>query len=324
LFDSVPTSEPIGEVWLTGDACTFASGQLIGRSLGEAWRGLSAEWKGHRFQSAARIPLLIKFIFPEDKLSVQVHPDDEYARLHEAAAGGVGKTEMWYAVAASPGAELLLGLEPGVTPEIFQQALSTADVERCLTRLLVQTGDVFFVPAGTAHTIGPGVLLCEVQEHSDITYRVFDYDRRQPDGSMRPLHIRQALEVLRFGPQRCAQTRGVQVGQAPLQKTFLAACSHFATEIWEFNETAAGTTNPDCFELLVVLEGPGRIQWRSESMPCAAGETWLLPAALGEYHLIPQSRAKVLRTYVPDLERLSLELAENGLSETQRFTVLHK
>jgi len=324
LFDSVPVNEPIGEVWLTGDGSTFASGQLIGRSLGEAWTGLSAEWKGHRFQAAARIPLLIKFIFPEDKLSVQVHPDDEYARLHEAAAGGIGKTEMWYAVAARPGAELLLGLEPAVTRETFQQALNTPDVERCLTRLPVQAGDGFFVPAGTAHTIGPGMLLCEVQEHSDITYRVFDYNRRQADGSMRPLHIRQALEVLRFGAQSCRQTRGVQVQKGPLQKTYVAACPHFAAEIWEFNEAAAGTTSPDCFELLIALEGRGRIQWRCESMPLAAGEAWLLPAALGEYHLIPQSRVKLLRTYVPDLQKLSRELAESGLSESQRSAVLHK
>jgi mannose-6-phosphate isomerase len=324
LFEGVPAKEPIGEVWLTGDACTFASGPLVGRSLGEAWAGLSAEWKGDRFQSAARIPLLVKFIFPEDKLSVQVHPDDEYARLHESASGGVGKTEMWYAVAARIGAELLLGLKPGVTTEAFRQALNTADVERCLSHLAVQAGDAFFVPAGTAHTIGPGILLCEVQEHSDITYRIFDYNRRQADGSTRPLHIRQALDVLQFGAQRCGRTRGLRIDDGPVQKTYLAACSHFATEIWEFSETANGITCADCFELLVVLEGRGRIQWRSESMPCAAGEAWLLPAALGEYHLIPQSRAKLLRAYVPDLERFSRELAERGLNETQRSTVLHK
>jgi len=324
LFDSVPTTEPIGEVWLTSNGCTFASGPLVGRSLGEAWSGLSADWKGQVFRSAPHIPLLIKFIFPEDKLSVQVHPDDEYARVHEPTAGGLGKTEMWYAVLARPGAELLLGLEPAVTPEAFQQALNTADIERCLTRQPVQAGDAFFVPAGTAHTIGPGMLLCEVQEHSDITYRVFDYNRRQPDGSTRPLHIRQALDVLQFGSQRCGHTRGVRVEDGPVQKTYLAACSHFSTEIWEFSETANGITCPDRFELLVVLEGRGRIQWRSESMPCAAGEAWLLPAALGEYRLIPHSNAKVLRTYVPDLELLSRELTKNGLNESQLSTVLHR
>jgi mannose-6-phosphate isomerase len=325
LFDNGPAAtEPIGEVWLTGDQCTFASGPLAGRSLGEAWPGLSAEWKGRRLQATARIPLLLKFIFPEDKLSVQVHPDDEYARGHEAAAGGVGKTEMWYAVAARPGAELLLGMEPGVTPEVFRRALTDADVERCLSRRAVQAGDAFFVPAGSAHTIGPGVLLCEVQQNSDITYRVFDYNRRQADGSPRPLHVPQALDVLQFGRQGCAQVRGVPVPQGSANRTYLAACPYFATEIWQFTEGIQVVTDPDRFELLVPLEGHGRIQWRSVSMPYNPGEAWMIPAALGEYHLAAQAATKLLRTYVPDLEQLSHELAEKGLSESQRSEILRQ
>jgi mannose-6-phosphate isomerase len=325
LFDSAPAAtEPIGEAWLTGDLCTFASGPLTGRSLGESWTGLSAEWKGRRLQASPRIPLLVKFIFPEEKLSVQVHPDDEYARQHEAAAGGMGKTEMWYAVAARPGAELRLGLEPGITPEIFRQALTDADVERCLSRLSVQTGDAFFVPAGSAHTIGPGMLLCEVQQHSDITYRFFDHNRRQADGLSRPLHVRQALDVLHFGPQRCGRMHGVQVQQGSAKRTYLAACPYFATEIWEFAGAMDVKTCPDRFELLVPLGGHGRIHWRSESMPYSPGEAWMLPAALGEYHLASQSATKLLRTYVPDLEQLSRELAENGLSESQRSAILRQ
>jgi len=325
LFDNSPAAtEPIGEVWLTGDQCTFASGALAGRSLGEAWSGLSVEWKGRRFEATPRIPLLVKFIFPEDKLSVQVHPDDDYARQHESAAGGVGKTEMWYAVAARQGAELRLGLEAGVTSEIFRQALTDSDVERCLSRLPVQAGDAFFVPAGSAHTIGPGVLLCEVQQNSDITYRVFDYNRRQADGSPRPLHICQALDVLQFGPQQCAKVQGIPVQQGPAKRIFLAACPYFATEIWEFTGAAQVTTHPDCFELLVPLEGHGRIQWRSESMPYNPGEAWMVPAAVGEYQFAAQAASKLLRTYVPDLDQLSRELAEKGLSESQRSAILHQ
>jgi len=255
---------------------------------------------------------------------VQVHPDDEYARLHEAAAGGMGKTEMWYAVSARPGAELRLGLEPGITPEIFRQALMDANVERCLSPLSVQSGDAFFVPAGSAHTIGPGVLLCEVQEHSDITYRIFDYNRRQADGSCRSLHVRQALDVLQFGPQRCGKVRGVQVQQGSAKRTYLAACPYFATEIWEFAGAIQVTTDPDRFEVLVPLGGHGRIQWRSESMPFNPGEAWMLPAALGEYQLAAPAATKLLRTYVPDLEQLSRELAENGLSESQRSAILRQ
>lgn len=325
LFDSLSAaSDPVGEVWLTGDQCAFASGRLRGRVLGEAWSSLSADWIGRRIEGRARIPLLVKFIFPAEKLSVQVHPGDEYAREHEAAAGGVGKTEMWYAVAAQPSAELRLGLQPGVTPEMFRQALAKADVERCLCTFTVQQGDAFFVPAGSAHTIGPGMLLCEVQQHSDITYRVFDYDRRQPDGSLRPLHIDRAMDVLQFGAQRCGKTRGVQIQQGPLRKTYLAACPYFAAEIWEFSGIVNATTSPDRFELLVLLDGPGRIHWGSESMPYGRGEAWLLPAALGCYQLTAQSSTKLLRTYVPDLQQLSRELAENGVGELQRSAVLRQ
>jgi mannose-6-phosphate isomerase len=325
LFDNSPAAtEPIGEVWLTGDICTFESGPLAGRSLGESWHGLSADWKGRRLQSCPRIPLLVKFIFPEEKLSVQVHPGDDYARQHEAAAGGTGKTEMWYAVAARPDAELRLGLEPGVTPESFRQALTDGNVDQCLTRFSVQTGDAFFVPAGSAHTIGPGALFCEVQQHSDITYRVFDYGRRQSDGSLRPLHVRQAFDVLNFGPQQCAKVQGIQFQRDAVQKTYLLACPYFATEIWEFSGAADGKTCPDRFELLVLLGGHGRIQWRSETMPYNPGEAWLLPAALGEYRLVAQSATKLLRTYVPDLEQLSSELAHGGLTEAQRSVILRQ
>lgn len=325
LFESSPAAnEPIGEVWLTGDQCTFASGPLTGRSLGESWAGLSEQWKGLRLRNSSRIPLLVKFIFPEEKLSVQVHPDDHYALQHESAAGGLGKTEMWYAVAARPGAELRLGLESGVTPEAFRQALDDGAVEQCLTRLAVQTGDAFFVPAGSAHTIGPGVLLCEVQEHSDVTYRIFDYNRRQADGSSRPLHVRQAFDVLQFGPQRCGRVSGVQVQQGSAKKTYLAACSYFAAEIWEFSEALLASPCPDRFELLIPLQGHGRIHWRSESMPYTPGEAWLLPAALGDYELLAQSATKLMRTYIPDLPQLSRELAENGFSDSQRAAILRQ
>jgi mannose-6-phosphate isomerase len=266
----------------------------------------------------------VKFIFPEQKLSVQVHPNDEYARQNEAAAGGTGKTEMWYAVEARPEAELRLGLEPGITPEALRQALAGADVERCLSRLSVQAGDAFFVPAGTAHTIGPGMLLCEIQQHSDITYRVFDYNRPQADGSMRPLHIPQAMDVIHFGPQHGGKVPGIQIERGRLHKTYLAACAYFATEIWEFAETIDAKTCLDRFELLIFLAGQGRIHWGSESMPFNPGEAWMLPAAVRDYQLITQSSTKLLRSYVPDLQQLSREFAAEGLNELQRSAILRQ
>ena len=164
-----------------------------------------------------RIPLLVKFIFPEDNLSVQVHPDDDYARAHEADAGGVGKTEMWYAVSAREGAGVRLGFNPAVTPQSFERAIKEGTAEKCLRRLGVRAEDAFFVPAGTPHTIGPGMVLCEVQQHSDITYRVFDYNRIGPDGAPRPLHIRKALEVMKFGDAATNLAQRVAARPGPMR-----------------------------------------------------------------------------------------------------------
>ncbi len=284
--------EPIGEVWLTGEDCRVASGAFFGYALSEVWPELPQEFTGSRAFGAPRIPLLVKFIFPEDKLSVQVHPNDEYAREHESAAGGMGKTEMWYAVSARAGAELRLGLEPGVTQEKFRQAIADGTAEQCMRRFEVNAGDAFFVPAGTAHMIGPGMVLCEVQQHSDLTYRVFDYNRVQADGKPRPLHIRQAFEVMNFGEQGGGLAEPVRLRRAALLVKYLVACPHFAVERWEFSQPIAATTSAGSFELLVVLAGKGRIEWGSEGISYGPAQLFVLPASLGSYRILPESVAQ--------------------------------
>ena len=323
LFDAPPGPEPIGEVWLTGDQCAFASGPLAGRLLGDAWPSLAPDWTGTRIRNAPRIPLLVKFLFPEDKLSVQVHPGDDYARIHEAEAGRVGKTEMWYVIAAREGAEVGLGFLPGVTAESFQRAISEDNVEYTLRQLKVRPCDAFFVPAGTAHMIGPGMVLCEIQQHSDITYRVFDFNRLQADGTPRPLHIRQALEVLDFGPPRGGQIEPVRVQSGPLAKTYLAACRYFATEKWEFTAPVPAATSAEHFEILIVLSGGGAIESSGESTPYGPAEVWLLPAALGAYQLAPASATTLLRTYVPDLQAFTQQLAGERVAAAARSRLVH-
>ena len=323
LFETPPGPEPIGEVWLTGDRCVFATGPLEGRSLGEVWPTLSAEWSGSDVENAPRIPLLVKFIFPDAKLSVQVHPSDTYAREHEAAAGGMGKTEMWYAVAARENAEVRLGLVPGVTRETFGRAIADGTVEDCLKRVPVHAGDAIFVPAGTAHTIGPGMVLCEVQQHSDLTYRVFDYNRVQSDGKPRPLHLRQALEVMHFGEQAGGKVEPVRIQHGPLVETYFAACQYFATELWEFSERIAAVTSPKRFELLIPISGQGHIEWSSESAAYGPAEVWFLPAGLGAYQIKPQSTTKLLRTYVPDLNEFAQQLSDQKIPESVWSRLVH-
>jgi mannose-6-phosphate isomerase len=155
--------EPLGEAWLTGVDCKIASEPFVGQKLGDAWSAMPEDWRGKRLATYKNLPLLVKFMFPQEKLSIQVHPDDAYAAANEQAAGGKGKTEMWHAVSSTPGASLLLGLKPGTDQNKFLAAMKANTLEEVFQSHSVSAGDTFFVTPGTPHTIGPGVILCEVQ-----------------------------------------------------------------------------------------------------------------------------------------------------------------
>ena len=315
--------EPIGEVWLTGNECVFASGEFAGRMLGEVWPLLPEEWTGTALRGLPRIPLLVKFIFPEDKLSVQVHPDDAYAERHESATGGVGKTEMWYVVNAREGAAVRVGLNANVTRESFRRAVDDSTVENCLGSVAVHAGDAVFVPAGTAHTICPGMVLCEIQQQSDITYRVFDYNRVGADGKPRALHLRQALEVMRFGEQSGGLCNPVRVKRGAVTETFYAACRYFAGERWEFSERIDAATSPEHFDLLIFLAGNGHIEFSGDAEAFGPAQVWLLPAALGAYSLSPDSATTLLRAYVPDLNCFVRRLSDEHVDEAEWSRVVH-
>jgi mannose-6-phosphate isomerase len=287
-------TEPIGEVWLTGNECVFADGPFAGRALGEAWRAMPPEWAGTRLDTGKPFPLLVKFLFPEDILSIQVHPDDEYARQHEAHTGWTGKTEMWHAIAARPGAEVLVGLKEEVTPESFRAAIADGTAEKCLARIPVAAGDTIFVPAGTVHTIGPGLVLCEIQENSDLTYRVFDFNRPGLDGKPRALHVEKALAVTRFGKQLGGKVQSLT--------RHILACPYFATRRLEFSEPVSAETSVEQFELLIIVDGAGRMEAGGQATEYGPAQVWLLPAALGPYTLQPTRPTALLHTFVPTPE----------------------
>jgi mannose-6-phosphate isomerase len=316
---------PLGEAWMTGLECRFASGPFAGQKLGDAWRTLPSAWTGTKISASdGSFPLLVKFIFAEEKLSVQVHPDDAYAALYEQSAGGRGKTEMWYAIHARPGAEVLAGLKPSVTQEIFKRAIEDGSAEDCLQHVPLRAGEAIFVPAGTAHTIGAGLVLCEVQEYSDLTYRVFDYNRRDAQGRSRELHIEKALQVMRFGEQRGGKIEPVLILRGDATETYFVACRYFAVEKWEFAEPTSAATSPEHFDLLIFLEGRGSIQWGGESVQYAPAQTWLLPAALGAYQLAPDEPTSLLRAYVPaSLEEFARKLSAQGASDAELSRVVH-
>jgi len=309
---------------MTGGESRFAEGPFAGRTLAEAWPSMPPEWIGTAVQHDGAFPLLVKFIFTEEKLSVQVHPDDSYAAKHEQDAGGRGKTEMWYVLRAHPGGEVLVGLKSDVTRSSFEQAIADGSAENCLERVSVREGDAIFVPAGTAHTIGAGLVLCEIQQHSDLTYRVFDYNRRDAQGRTRELHIEKALAVMRFGQRQGGKVERVSAPCVALEKTFLAGCRYFATEKWEFSERVDVQSSRQHFDLLIVFDGHGEINFAGGIAAYRPAQVWMIPAALGRLEIAPKSPTALLRTYVPaSLDDYRRELALAGLSEAERTRLVH-
>jgi mannose-6-phosphate isomerase len=299
---------PIGEAWLTARECRVATGPFAGKQLAEAWERMPIEWRGEAFRDVPNFPLLVKFIFPTDKLSIQVHPDDAYAAAHEAAADGTGKTEMWHAVSAERGAQVLVGLKPGVTKENFLSALANHTVEDLFQSHAVQPGDTFFIPAGTPHTIGPGLVFCEVQQYSDLTYRLYDYNRFDTQGRPRQLHIEKALSVMNFNSSSAPKITPGIVRNDKQVCADLLDCPYFSTrklQITNSFQMNAEWCLGDQFTLWIFLEGQGRIDLASKEHPQPGnsrareftyrpGECWFFPADLGSYTFYPQSPTTAL------------------------------
>lgn len=234
-------------------------------AIGEVW-----------FQSQPALPLLVKFIFTTAPLSVQVHPGDEYARLHEQSSG---KTEMWHILRAEAGAKIAIGLREKVTASQLRGAALSGEIEALLNWATVRAGDTFHIPAGTIHAIGAGITLCEIQQNSDVTYRLYDYNRG------RELHLDRALEVSILDPW------------APVTPPsgFLARCRHFATQSLDLHAPLTYVPDNDRFHLLVIVEGDGAIGTK----PFRAGEVWHIPPGAGAFRIEPQGNARLLRAYVP-------------------------
>ncbi len=275
---------------------------------------MSVEWRGSQLAALPEFPLLVKFIFPTDKLSIQVHPDDAYASAHEKAAGGRGKTEMWHVVSADSRAQVLLGLKPVVDQEKFREGLRQQTLENLFLAVPVHEGDTLFVPAGTPHTIGAGMVICEIQEYSDLTYRVYDYGRVDGNGKLRELQIEKALEVTKFGSRAGGKVAPLPLPAANATRSLLVACNFFATERWECAEKTKIRVDPARFELVVILEGSGSLSWPDSAARYHRGECWLVPASQARIEILPETATSLIRTYVPDIPVLRTELHRDGIS----------
>jgi len=278
--------EPIGESWLTWEDNRVANGPLAGRTLGELSKQFRRDLVGEATCRDDRFPLLAKFLFTSDKLSVQVHPDDERARK---AGQPCGKTECWYALAAKPGAQVALGLKPGTSLEGFQQAISDNRAEELLNWVDVHQGDMLYVAAGTVHTIGGGVIFLETQQTSDITYRLYDY------GRPRELHIAEGLAATRLNTNAGKVVR--HTSDAP---DVLVRSPFFEVEKVSLREPLHGDVTSASPHIVVAIGGAGIVESRGmEPISFATGEAVVIPAAVRGYAVHPQWELEIMRMSLP-------------------------
>ena len=261
----------------------IANGAAAGETL-EAWLARAGqEMLGRNAARFSYFPLLIKLIDAHDNLSVQVHPDDDYALR---AAGEYGKTEMWYIADAAPGAEIIYGFAREITRAEFHQRIADGSLLDVVRRVPAARGDVFFIPAGTLHAIGRGILICEIQQNSNTTYRVYDYGRIGADGRPRDLHLAQALDVTCLTPAAMQTERGMAeelCGGARIR--LLAACDYFTVHHLALEGACSLAAGDDSFCCITMLAGSAVLRWTGAPLTVQKGESVFLPAGLGAYTL---------------------------------------
>ncbi|MBD3241397.1 MAG: mannose-6-phosphate isomerase [Chitinivibrionales bacterium] len=305
LGKTIPPDAPIGESWeLSGhgdDVSVVADGVHAGSSIA----ALADRWGKSLLGARAPepvLPLLYKFIDAEQRLSVQVHPDDRQAREH--GWDERGKTECWYVVHARPDARIIVGLKEGVTLRDIDDGIRADRLGDLLNELPIAPGDVLFIPAGTVHAIMEGTLLYEVQETSDITLRLYDWGRVGMDGKPRALHVAESLEVIdaRYHTHHKVPPLSVEERAAGVERSLRAVCRYFALEEIALAAGArAAAAVPGTFQVLTCIEGHGEITASEYARAIGLGETILVPADCQEASLSADTRMRVLRSWVPDI-----------------------
>src|ERR1700732_1748214 len=289
--------EKIGEAWLTGDRQTVVNGPLKGRSLGELSSQYGRGLTGSAIKDCGRFPLLSKFLFPQEKLSVQVHPDDEGARQ---VGEPYGKTECWYVAQAKPGAQIALGLKAGTTRAQFEQSIHEQRAEELLNWINVFRGEMIYVAGGTVHTLGPGSIIVETQQQSDTTYRLYDY------GRPRELHLEQGLASVkeRTASGKVIRPAPVAMNGGKSRRSSMIIAPYFAVDLFELKEPQEFSTTDDegktSVQILVAIEGCGVVEAQGrDPVTLAKGDAVVIPAALQGFTVRPQWAVEFLKSSVP-------------------------
>jgi mannose-6-phosphate isomerase len=298
IYAELPGTAPIGEVWLTGDNCQVENGPLAGATLAELCRRYGRDLVGETARESSRFPLLIKFLFPRDKLSVQVHPDDELARR---IGQPCGKTECWYVLRAEAGAQVGLGLKPGATREQFAQAILDVRAEQMLNWIDIHAGELIYVDAGTVHAIGPGSILVETQQNSDTTYRLYDY------GRPRELHVEQGLQAMKetteagkVAPQGDSDFAVLVQSPCFLVEKHRLQNEHRTRDGWEFSGSNTSPRSWRTVEILVALDGCGVVFGDNvQPVTFGRGQAVVIPAGMDEYYVRAQWELEMLTMNLP-------------------------
>jgi len=299
IFGKESESDKLGESWELsgheGDESIVTNGFLEGNTLTELIEIYMGELVGDKIfdEFGLSFPLLFKLIDAEEDLSIQVHPNDEVAAERH---NSFGKTEMWYVIDAEPDSAMIIGFAKDCGRDEYLNALDTDKVESLLHKVPVTKGDVLFIPAGTVHSIGKGIVVAEIQESSDLTYRIYDFKRLDENGNERELHTELALDVINFSASEHPKTA---YKESLNEITPLVTCDYFTTNIIKFD--AAVTRNYgtiDSFVVYMCLEGSLIIESNNEKTVVNKGDTVLIPASINEVGLIPENEATLLEVYI--------------------------
>lgn len=289
--------ENVGESWeisgVSGNETIVANGQYKGMSLNQLVRELKGSLVGEEnYQCFGdEFPLLIKFIDACQDLSIQVHPTDEIAHRQGKSRG---KTEMWYTLESAPGAQLYNGLKQQITPEQYKEMVADDTITDALARYEVKEGDVFFIPAGRIHAIGAGCFVAEIQQTSDVTYRIYDFKRKDKNGNYRELHTQLASESIDYTVLDNYRTVYEPVKN---EGTQVVTCPYFTTAVYDLDEPMTlDYSELDSFVILIAVKGGGQLISEGEEMSFQMGDTVLLPATTKEVKV--EGTVKFLETYV--------------------------
>lgn len=287
-----------GETWeisgVKSDVSVVANGELAGQSLAALLETYQGDLVGEQVYSrfGNEFPLLVKFIDANDDLSIQVHPDDTLARERH---NSFGKTEMWYIIQADPGSSLITGFNQPLSEEVYLEKFNSGKLTEILNKEEAKAGDVFFLPAGRVHTIGKGLMIAEIQQTSDITYRIYDFDRVDDKGNRRELHTQEALAAIDYSFHEEYKSLYEERQNEPVE---VVTCPYFTTNILDYTESVSRNYSFDSFVIHVCVAGAYTLECGGKNLDVRMGDSILIPASLKDVRLNTSEGFRILESYI--------------------------